>query len=89
MDMRCIEFFAGAGGAALGLAMAGFQSLLAVELNPYAALSFMANFPGVPVSRSRATAKASLSACPVSVLASTTFITNPSPKPQAASSNWA
>lgn len=48
--MDCIAVFAGCGGATLGLCRAGFRHVLAIEMDPYAALSHMTNFPGVPVS---------------------------------------
>ncbi len=43
-----ISLFAGCGGSSLGYSAAGYQELLAVELNRQAASSFKANFPGIP-----------------------------------------
>ena len=44
-----VSLFAGGGGSSLGYSMAGFRELLAVEWDPYAADTFRANFPDVPV----------------------------------------
>jgi DNA (cytosine-5)-methyltransferase 1 len=45
------EIFAGGGGLATGLRNAGFQTLVAVEIEPHAAATFKANHPEVQVFR--------------------------------------
>ena len=44
-DFNVIELFAGAGGLALGLEQAGFNTKLAVEINKWAAKTLKTNRP--------------------------------------------
>jgi DNA (cytosine-5)-methyltransferase 1 len=46
--MRCVSLFSGCGGLDLGLANAGFRTVLGNDNSPVAAETFRANFPGVP-----------------------------------------
>jgi DNA (cytosine-5)-methyltransferase 1 len=46
--MRCVSLFSGCGGLDLGLARAGFRTVLANDNAATCAASFQANFPGVP-----------------------------------------
>jgi DNA (cytosine-5)-methyltransferase 1 len=46
---KLIDLFAGAGGLSKGLEMAGFESVLANEINPVYAKTFMNNFPNSDV----------------------------------------
>lgn len=48
-ELTCIELFAGAGGASLGLHNAGFKSMLAAEWDPHACETHRQGLPGVPV----------------------------------------
>ena len=50
-ELVAIEAFAGGGGLAVGLRDAGFRTVAAVELEPYAAATFKANHPDVHVYR--------------------------------------
>jgi DNA (cytosine-5)-methyltransferase 1 len=43
-EIRTLDLFAGCGGIALGFHAAGFQTVGAVEIDPFAALSFARNF---------------------------------------------
>ena len=43
-----VDLFAGAGGMSLGLQQAGFRSILAVEKDPWAAMTYRTNHPEVP-----------------------------------------
>ena len=47
--LTSIDLFAGAGGLSLGLELAGFESLVAVEHDPSAARTYEYNFPGAQV----------------------------------------
>ena len=47
--LTSIDLFAGAGGLSLGLELAGFKSLVAVEYDPSAARTYEYNFPGAQV----------------------------------------
>jgi DNA (cytosine-5)-methyltransferase 1 len=44
-----ISLFAGGGGSSIGYSMAGYRELLAVEWDDYAAATFRANLPDVPL----------------------------------------
>jgi len=46
--MRFVSLFSGCGGLDLGLTRAGFTPVLALDNDPWCALSHQANFPGVP-----------------------------------------
>lgn len=43
-----VDLFCGAGGFTIGLAKAGFQPLLGVDLNPNVASTHRQNYPGIP-----------------------------------------
>ena len=45
VKQTCIDLFAGAGGLSLGLELAGFETLVAVENNKSAAQTYEYNFP--------------------------------------------
>ncbi|KRA96534.1 hypothetical protein ASD83_15625 [Devosia sp. Root685] len=47
MQLRSIDLFAGCGGLSLGLGRAGFQTVVASELDQWAAATYSANFPDV------------------------------------------
>ncbi len=46
---KIIDLFAGGGGFSLGAHLAGFDTALAVDIDPILSSSFGLNFPGVPV----------------------------------------
>ena len=49
MDYTYIDLFCGAGGLSLGFDEAGFENLLAVELQPAFAKTYRRNFPDHPL----------------------------------------
>lgn len=51
--LKAISLFSGCGGLDLGLSRAGFQTVLALDVEPTCAASFSANFPSVPFIRER------------------------------------
>lgn len=46
--MRCLSLFSGCGGLDLGLTLAGFEIVLATDIDLHCARSHSENFPGVP-----------------------------------------
>jgi DNA (cytosine-5)-methyltransferase 1 len=44
-----VVLFSGAGGLSLGLKRAGFEPIVALDIDPFASKTFKFNFPGVPV----------------------------------------
>ncbi|MEG1331979.1 MAG: DNA cytosine methyltransferase [Eubacterium sp.] len=49
MTIKCASFFAGVGGIDKGFESAGFETVYANEIDKYAAVTFKANFPNVPL----------------------------------------
>lgn len=47
--MRAVSLFSGCGGFSEGVALAGFKIAVAVEKDPYACMTYRANFPQTPL----------------------------------------
>jgi len=45
--MNCIDLFSGCGGMTLGFKWAGFESIVASDIDVNCAATFKRNFPGV------------------------------------------
>jgi DNA (cytosine-5)-methyltransferase 1 len=43
--LKCASFFAGVGGIDLGFSQAGFDTIYANEIDPFAITTFESNFP--------------------------------------------